>query len=96
MDFKGQKLAERLYYYIILVLGILGFLLGFIVQDFKVTLAFLGFGTAVSSLICVPDWKYFNQEKLQWLPALEPNSKTKDNNTNTQHTSTQEKKKGKR
>lgn len=68
-DFKGQSLAEFLSTALLTLTGILSFLTGFITQDIYKTL-YLGLGgTAVTFLVVVPQWPFYNQKPEPWLPA---------------------------
>ncbi|KYQ89021.1 signal peptidase complex subunit 1 [Tieghemostelium lacteum] len=66
MDFQGQKLAERIYQYLIIICGIIGWIIGFIKQDFTYTFYFVAGGTGLACLLCLPDWPYLNRNPLNW------------------------------
>jgi signal peptidase complex subunit 1 len=48
---------------------IIGWIVGYIQQDFKITCYFLAFGSALSAAVCLPDWPWWNRHPLDWLPA---------------------------
>lgn len=73
-DFKGQQLADTISTALLTISGILAFLVGFINQDIYQTL-YIGLGgTAVTFLIVVPPWPFFNQNPQPWLPPKTGNA----------------------
>jgi Microsomal signal peptidase 12 kDa subunit (SPC12) len=50
-DYKGQELAERLYYYIIIILGAISWVWGYYVQDFMIVVYGCGAGVVISLLV---------------------------------------------
>ena len=67
-DFAGQRLAEQISTGLLSISGIVAFLVGFITQNIYHTL-YLGLGgTALTFLVVVPPWPFFNQKPLPWLP----------------------------
>ena len=77
MDYQGQKLSERLYYYIIIIMGAIGWVIGYIQQDFMQTFYVWFVGTAVSVVLCVPDWPIYNRHPVDWLKEV-PSSENSD------------------
>ncbi|GAM28987.1 hypothetical protein SAMD00019534_121630, partial [Acytostelium subglobosum LB1] len=51
-DFEGQKLSEKLYQYIIILFGIIGWIAGFIKQSFQITFYFVVAGTLIALIVC--------------------------------------------
>ncbi|KAE8612918.1 hypothetical protein XENTR_v10013040 [Xenopus tropicalis] len=51
MDFKGQKLAEQIFQGIILFSAVLGFLYGYVIEQFGWTVYIVIAGFAVSCLV---------------------------------------------
>jgi len=66
MDFVGQATSYTYYRLIITIAGIVGFIVGYIKQDFNATIFIVLAGTTVAFLICVPPWPYFKSHPLQW------------------------------
>jgi len=66
MDFLGQKLAEQLYQIVMIIFASIGFIIGFIQQDFNFTLYSFGIGMLISSLVSLPDWPYLNKHPVNW------------------------------
>lgn len=67
-DFAGQRLAEQISTVLLSVSGILAFLVGFITQNVYQTL-YIGLGgTALTFLVVVPPWPFYNQQPQPWLP----------------------------
>lgn len=68
-DFQGQRLAEQLSTVLLTISGIMAFLAGYITQNIYNTL-YVGLGgTALTFLVVVPPWPFFNQQPQPWLPA---------------------------
>ena len=51
MDYEGQKLAELLFYYIILSCGGVGWILGYMRQDFTIVFQLWLVGVIVSVIV---------------------------------------------
>ncbi|KAK3113123.1 hypothetical protein LTR53_009887 [Teratosphaeriaceae sp. CCFEE 6253] len=69
IDFEGQRLAEYLTYGLLSLFGAIAFFVGFATQDIYQTLYFGLGGTALTFLVVVPPWPFFNQHPLKWLPS---------------------------
>lgn len=67
MDFKGQALAEKLFYYIIILFGVVGWVLGYVQNSFQVSFNVWLVGTGLSLLVVVPDWPVYNRNPIKWL-----------------------------
>ncbi|EGG15654.1 signal peptidase complex subunit 1 [Cavenderia fasciculata] len=77
MDFEGQKLAEKLYQYIIILFGIIGWIAGFIKQSFQITVYSVALGTLIALIVCLPNYSFFNKHQLKWLqPKQQPTTTT--------------------
>lgn len=76
LDFHGQRLAEWIYRIGIVSFTIVGFVLGYIQQDFKYTFYAWAAGTALSCLAVLPPWPYLRAHPLQYLPSLASNDET--------------------
>ncbi|XP_013776264.1 signal peptidase complex subunit 1-like [Limulus polyphemus] len=66
MDFDGQRRAEKIFQTIILVFGIVGFIGGYIYQQFSYTVYILGAGFVLSCLLTLPPWPMYRREPLPW------------------------------
>ena len=78
MDYQGQKLAEMIYLYLIVILGAIGWVFGYVAQSFKITFTVWLGGLVVSMILCVPDWPMYNPHPVEWLkeiPASSPEDK---------------------
>jgi len=51
MDYKGQRLAELIFYWIILSFGIVGWVIGYVQQDFTVVFQAWLVGVLISVLV---------------------------------------------
>ncbi|GAB1743169.1 hypothetical protein NU219Hw_g9025t1 [Hortaea werneckii] len=68
IDFEGQKLAELLTYVILSISGVVAFLAGYFTQNIYNTLYTGLGGTALTFLLVVPPWPFYNQHPQPWLP----------------------------
>jgi hypothetical protein len=50
-DFKGQQLSEQLYYYIVILLGALGWIMGYFKESFLYTFYGWAIGVGLSLLV---------------------------------------------
>jgi len=69
MDFEGQKQAERYFQVIILLFAIVGFVWGYICQQFSQTVYILFAGFILSCLLTLPPWPMYRRKPLKWQPA---------------------------
>ena len=70
MDYKGQQLAELLFYWIIIAFGAVGWVIGYIHQDFFIVFQVWLVGVSISVVLCVPDWPIYNRNPIKWLDAI--------------------------
>lgn len=68
-DFKGQSLADFLTNFLLIASSILAVLIGFTTQDIYKTLYVGLSGTALTFLLVVPQWPFYNRKPEPWLPA---------------------------
>ncbi|KAJ4310368.1 hypothetical protein N0V94_008482 [Neodidymelliopsis sp. IMI 364377] len=68
IDFEGQRLAEMLTTVLLGAAGIIAFLVGFAQQDIKLALYIGLAGTALTFLVVVPPWPFYNKNPEDWLP----------------------------
>ncbi|KAI1844635.1 hypothetical protein JX266_009091 [Neoarthrinium moseri] len=69
IDFEGQKLAEILTTVLLSVVGAIAFFVGFFLQDIALALKVGLAGTALTFLVIVPPWPFFNRHPVKWLPV---------------------------
>ncbi|XP_074007590.1 signal peptidase complex subunit 1 [Numenius arquata] len=77
MDYKGQKLAEQIFQGIILVSAIIGFIYGYITEQFGWTVYIVMAGFALSCLLTLPPWPMYRRNPLKWLPVQETGTEEK-------------------
>ncbi|XP_039628479.1 signal peptidase complex subunit 1 [Polypterus senegalus] len=78
MDYKGQKLAEQIFQSIIVASAVVGFIYGFIVEQFGWTVYIVLAGFALSCLLTLPPWPVFRRHPLKWQPAVEAPAETRE------------------
>ncbi|KAF8425655.1 microsomal signal peptidase 12 kDa subunit-domain-containing protein [Tirmania nivea] len=69
IDFEGQRIAEMLTTYILILSGVIGWIVGFILQDVTYTLYIGLAGSLLAVLAVIPPWPVYNRHPLRWLPA---------------------------
>ncbi|KAJ1111597.1 hypothetical protein NDU88_008914 [Pleurodeles waltl] len=69
MDYKGQKLAEQIFQGIIIVSAVIGFVYGYMIEQFGWTVYIVMAGFALSCLLTLPPWPMYRRHPLKWLPA---------------------------
>ncbi|CAF1252293.1 unnamed protein product [Rotaria sordida] len=82
MDFRGQKMAERLFQVIIILFGIVGFLAGYMMQQFSMTMYSVLFGVLVSALLTLPPWPMYRNNPVEWQKPIDSNNKETTTNKN--------------
>ena len=70
-DFKGQLHNERFFQILVVIFGLVGFVAGYIRGEFQITFLFLATGGGISAVVCLPDWPWWNQHPVEWLPDPE-------------------------
>ncbi|KAI7828056.1 microsomal signal peptidase 12 kDa subunit-domain-containing protein [Gamsiella multidivaricata] len=69
IDFQGQSLAEQITQVVISAFGVLGFLVGIVLQDIRLTLYIFAAGVVLAGLLIIPAWPYLNKDPTKWLPS---------------------------
>ncbi|XP_048813651.1 signal peptidase complex subunit 1 [Lagopus muta] len=77
MDYKGQKLAEQIFQGIILVSAVIGFIFGYVTEQFGWTVYIVMAGFALSCLLTLPPWPMYRRNPLKWLPVQESGTEDK-------------------
>jgi len=72
MDFEGQKQAELLLYRLLIFFGAAGFLGGYALGSFRLMVYINAAGLALTLVLVVPNWPWYNRTPLNWLPPLSP------------------------
>ncbi|KAK7476097.1 hypothetical protein BaRGS_00032651 [Batillaria attramentaria] len=66
MDFVGQKRAEKTFQMIILLFGAVGFVWGYVCQQFSQTMYILFAGVLLSCILTLPPWAMYRRNPLAW------------------------------
>jgi len=78
MDYAGQKLAERVLQFLIVLFGAAGWLYGYYIQDFFMTVKILALGFALAFVMVMPPWPcLYRRNPLKWVqpPSTEKKKK---------------------
>eukprot|EP00287_Rhodomonas_sp_CCMP768_P013031 CAMPEP_0196738254 /NCGR_PEP_ID=MMETSP1091-20130531/15715_1 /TAXON_ID=302021 /ORGANISM="Rhodomonas sp., Strain CCMP768" /LENGTH=94 /DNA_ID=CAMNT_0042082215 /DNA_START=9 /DNA_END=293 /DNA_ORIENTATION=- len=68
-DMEAQRFCEQLYQAIILIFSVAGFIVGYFMESFRITVYAVFGGVCIASAICVPDWGIFaGKDPPVWLP----------------------------
>ncbi|VEU34690.1 unnamed protein product [Pseudo-nitzschia multistriata] len=82
MDYEGQRLSELIFYWLIIGFGGVGWVIGYFRQEFFIVFKFWLVGVVLSTVLCVPDWPFYNRHPIKWLdsvPDRRGDSSTNDN-----------------
>lgn len=63
------ELIESLEYFLTCLSQFLAFVVGFITQNIHNTLWIGLGGTALTFVVCVPPWPFYNKNPVRWLPS---------------------------
>jgi len=69
IDFEGQRVTEKATHYALVIISILSFLAGFILQSLQATFVLFGGSVLVLTLVIVPPWPAYNTHPVKWLPS---------------------------
>ncbi|XP_019513117.1 PREDICTED: signal peptidase complex subunit 1 [Hipposideros armiger] len=77
MDYKGQKLVEQMFQGIILFSAIVGFIYGYMAEQFGWTVYIVMARFAFSCLLTLPPWPIYHRHPLKWLPVQDSGTEDK-------------------
>jgi signal peptidase complex subunit 1 len=80
MDYKGQKLAEWIYYVITILFSIIAWIVGFVMNDFMTAVYGWAIGLGIALLLTIIDWPLFNSNPVHWLKDIPDRSVKKKKN----------------
>jgi signal peptidase complex subunit 1 len=70
MDYQGQKISELIFYWVIIIFGAIGWVIGYFHQDFSYVFYPWLSGVAIATVLCVPDWPFYNRHPIKWLDSV--------------------------
>jgi len=68
IDFEGQQITDRIARISLVVITIVSFLLGFVLQSLYVTIIVFTCSTMALIMVVVPPWPIYNSHPVTWLP----------------------------
>ncbi|XP_022775647.1 probable signal peptidase complex subunit 1 [Durio zibethinus] len=71
MDWQGQKLAEQIMQIMLLGFAMIAFVAGYVLGSFQMMILLYAGGVTLTTLITVPNWRFFNRHPLNWLDPSE-------------------------
>ncbi len=72
VDYEGQRLAEQLMMWFVMIIAAISFVVGFATADWWTMVYINAAGLALTSLVVLPPWPWYRRNTLTWLPALNP------------------------
>jgi len=66
MDYKGQEKSEKLGQKLLIFVGALSFLTGYIRGSFGLMMGLFAVGFLISFVITVPNWPMYNRDPISW------------------------------
>ncbi|EUB63645.1 Signal peptidase complex subunit 1 [Echinococcus granulosus] len=66
MDFEGQKLAERIMNIILPFCCVVGFILGYIMEQLSISVGMVLAGLMVCMAMVLPPWPMYRKHPLKW------------------------------
>mmetsp|Transcript_38762 Transcript_38762/g.51077 ORF Transcript_38762/g.51077 Transcript_38762/m.51077 type:complete len:102 (+) Transcript_38762:128-433(+) len=84
VDYKGQELAEQIYYYLVIIVGAIAWVVGYVKESFLLTVYGWAGGVALAVLICVPNWPWFNRHPIKWLEEIPASGSSKKKSENSE------------
>ena len=64
------ELSEYIYYVLTILFGAIAWVVGFVHEDFSLTVYGWSIGLGLSLILCIPDWPFFNRNPVQWLEKI--------------------------
>jgi signal peptidase complex subunit 1 len=80
MDYAGQHLCETIYQCIAALSLLVGIIHGMISMRFLFAACWVLGGFAIASILCIPNWPFYNKTPMNWQPAvtMKSSGETKD------------------
>ncbi|XP_038668492.1 signal peptidase complex subunit 1 [Scyliorhinus canicula] len=75
MDYKGQQLAEQTFQRVIIASAIIGFIYGYMVEQFGWTVYIVLAGFVISCLLTLPPWPMYRNHPLNWQSEVQNEEK---------------------
>ncbi|CAG8588749.1 10762_t:CDS:2 [Funneliformis caledonium] len=73
--FLSQKLAEFISQAGIILFAIIGFVVGFLLQDILLTFQIFAGGIIITAILVLPSYPIYNQHPVKWLPPIQIENK---------------------
>ncbi|KAF8151790.1 microsomal signal peptidase 12 kDa subunit-domain-containing protein [Crassisporium funariophilum] len=70
IDFAGQHLVDLISRVVLIASTVISFIVGFALQDLRITFAIMAASTFVLAFVVLPPWPMYNKHPVKWLPAV--------------------------
>ena len=70
-DFRGQRLAELMYQYIIVIFSVVGFVAGYMQQSFRATFQIWCVGFLLAGVLSMGGWPWLRRHPVKWLESID-------------------------
>ena len=78
MDYRGQQFSEYLYYFLTIFFGAIAWIVGFVANDFQLTVWGWAVGLGLALILCIPDWPMYNKHPVTWATKSNPEDAKKN------------------
>jgi len=75
IDFEGQRMTDKTSRIALVVITVVSFLLGFMMESLYVTFITFSCSVIALTLVIVPPWPLYNTHPVKWLPPQEETKK---------------------
>jgi signal peptidase complex subunit 1 len=72
MDYRGQQFSEYLYYFLTIFFGAVAWVVGYLYNDFQMTVNGWAIGLTLAIVLCIPDWPMYNKHPVKWATKHSP------------------------
>ena len=78
MDYRGQQFSEYLYYFLTIFFGGIAWVVGYVADNFQLTVYGWAVGLGLALILCIPDWPMYNKHPVTWATKSKPEDEKSD------------------